>query len=75
LIRGLRMGSDFDAEFEMALMNKKLAPDLETVCFMTNENYEFVSSSIIKEAAKLGGYIDTLVPSHVIEALKIKFDL
>ncbi|MGB2798936.1 MAG: pantetheine-phosphate adenylyltransferase [Dehalococcoidia bacterium] len=73
LVRGLRVSSDFEREFEMALMNKKLAPDLELVCFMTNLEYQFVSSSLIKEACKLGGYIDDLVPEHVALAMREKF--
>lgn len=74
MIRGLRMGSDFDAEFELSLMNRRLAPDLDTVCLMTSQEYEFVSSSLIKEAALLGGgtCISDLVPEHVAEALKKK---
>jgi pantetheine-phosphate adenylyltransferase len=72
IVRGLRMSSDFEREFEMALMNKKLAPDLELVCFMTNLEYEFISSSILKEVAGLGGCIDGLVPDHVAAALREK---
>lgn len=72
IVRGLRMSSDFEREFEMALMNKKLAPDLELVCFMTNLEYEFISSSIIKDVARLRGCIDGLVPDHVAAALREK---
>lgn len=74
IVRGLRMSSDFEREFEMALMNKKLAPDVELVCFMTKLEFEFVSSSLLKEAARLGGCINDLVPDHVAAALKQKFD-
>ena len=74
LIRGLRMGSDFDYEFEMSLMNRKVAPDLDTVCLMTSQEYEFVSSSLIKEMAKLGGALKEFVPKHVASALKEKYD-
>jgi pantetheine-phosphate adenylyltransferase len=74
LIRGLRMGSDFDYEFELSLMNRKLAPDLDTVCLMTSQEYEFVSSSLIKEAAKLGGALREFVPEHVAMALKEKYN-
>ncbi|MBT3363717.1 MAG: pantetheine-phosphate adenylyltransferase [Chloroflexi bacterium] len=74
LIRGLRMGSDFDYEFEMSLMNRKVAPDLDTVCLMTSQEYEFVSSSLIKEMAKLGGALKEFVPEHVAIALKEKYD-
>ncbi|MEA1959075.1 MAG: pantetheine-phosphate adenylyltransferase, partial [Chloroflexota bacterium] len=74
IVRGLRMSSDFEKEFEMALMNKKLASDIEVVCFMTKLEFEFVSSSLLKEAARLGGCIDDLVPPHVMDALREKFD-
>jgi len=72
IVRGLRMSSDFEREFEMALMNKKLAPDVELVCFMTKLEYEFISSSILKDVCKLGGCIDGLVPDHVAAALREK---
>lgn len=72
IVRGLRMSSDFEREFEMALMNKKLAPDLELICFMTKLEYEFISASILKEVCKLGGCIDGLVPDHVAAALRGK---
>ncbi|GAG05910.1 unnamed protein product, partial [marine sediment metagenome] len=61
-----------EREFEMALMNKKLAPEVELVCFMTELEFQFISSSLLKEAAKLGGYIDDLVPEHVATALREK---
>ena len=73
IVRGLRMSSDFEREFEMALMNKKLAPDLEVVCLMTNLEYEFLSASLLKEVAQLGGCIQDLVPEHVAVALKRRF--
>ncbi len=72
LVRGLRMSADFEREFEMAQMNKNLRPDLELVCMMTRGEYQFVSSSLLKEVAGLGGNIDHLVPAHVAEALKKK---
>ena len=72
LVRGLRMSADFEREFEMAQMNKNLRPDLELVCMMTRGEYQFVSSSLLKEVAGLGGDIDNLVPPHVAEALKKK---
>ena len=72
LVRGLRMSADFEREFEMAQMNKNLRPDLELVCMMTRGEYQFVSSSLLKEVAGLGGNIDHLVPTHVAEALKKK---
>ncbi|MDD5313541.1 MAG: pantetheine-phosphate adenylyltransferase [Dehalococcoidia bacterium] len=72
LVRGLRANSDFEREFEMALMNKKLAPDIELVCFMANLRYQFLSSSLLKEIIKLGGNLDDMVPPHVCAALKEK---
>ena len=73
IVRGLRMSSDFEREFEMALMNKKLGPDVELVCLMTSLEYQFLSSSLLKEACELGGDITNLVPRHVATALKKKF--
>ena len=75
IVRGLRMGSDFEHEFEMALMNKNLAPDVEVVCLMTAVDYQFLSSSLLKEVAQLGGVINNLVPKHVATALKNKYSL
>ena len=73
LIRGLRMSSDFEREFEMAMMNKKLSSELELVCFMASLQYQFLSSSLLKEVAQLGGCLDNMVPDHVAAALKEKF--
>jgi len=73
MVRGLRASSDFEREFEMALMNKKLAPDVELVCLMTSAQYQFLSSSLIKEVAMLGGCLEGLVPDHVAAALREKF--
>ncbi len=73
MVRGLRVGGDFEREFEMALMNKKLSPDCELICLMANLKYQFLSSSLLKEVAYLGGSIDDLVPKHVAIALKKKF--
>ena len=72
MVRGLRMSSDFEREFEMAMMNKKLAPDLELICFMANLQYQFLSSSLLKEVAQLGGYLEDMVPDHVAVALRDK---
>jgi len=69
IVRGLRASSDFEREFEMALMNKRLAPDIELVCLMTSSQYQFLSSSLIKEVAMLGGHLEGLVPDHVAAAL------
>ena len=72
MVRGLRIGADFEREFEMAMMNKKLSPELEVVCLMANQEYQFLSSSLLKEAARLGGNIDAFVPKHVAVALRRK---
>jgi len=73
MVRGLRMSSDFEREFEMALMNKKLAPEIELICLMTNLEYEFVSATLLKEICMLGGSIEEFVPGHVATALREKF--
>jgi pantetheine-phosphate adenylyltransferase len=72
LVRGLRMIGDFEWEFEMAMMNQMLSPGLETVCFMASQEYQFLSASLIKEVASLGGDISKFVPKHVAEALRKK---
>lgn len=72
IVRGLRMTSDFEHEFEMALMNKNLAPQVEMVCLMSSLQYQFLSSSLLKEVAGLGGNIHNLVPPHVARALEEK---
>ena len=72
IVRGLRMGGDFEREFEMELMNKHLAPDCELVCLIANPKYQFVSSSLLKEVASLNAYIDDIVPKPVARALKKK---
>jgi pantetheine-phosphate adenylyltransferase len=73
IVRGLRMGSDFEREFEMGLMNKKLTPDIETVCLITKVDYQFLSSSLLKEIMSAGGCIDGLVPEVVAKVLRKKF--
>ncbi|MCK4862882.1 MAG: pantetheine-phosphate adenylyltransferase [Dehalococcoidales bacterium] len=72
LVRGLRMSADYEREFEMGMLNRKLYPELELVCFMASQEYQFLSSSLMKEVASLGGNIDSLVPKHVAEALRNK---
>jgi len=67
LVRGLRAISDFEYEFQMAHMNKKLAPEVDTVFMMTGERYSYISSNIVKEIAAFGGKIDDLVPALVRE--------
>ena len=73
IVRGLRSGVDFEYEFEMAFMNRKLEPRVDLVCFMTSQDYMFVSSSLLKEVAKLGGDIREMVPPNVADALYAKF--
>jgi len=72
MIRGLRMNADFEKEFEMAMMNRKLSPELDLLCFMASQEYQFLSSSLLKEVARLNGNINDLVPEHVAEALRRK---
>ena len=72
IVRGLRMSADFEREFDMAMMNKRLFPELELICLMSSLEYQFLSSGLLKEAASLGGNIDDLVPKHVAIALKNK---
>jgi pantetheine-phosphate adenylyltransferase len=72
LIRGLRAVSDFEYEFQMALMNRHLAPDIETVLIMTDAEKAFLSSSTVKEVARLGGNVHGLVPDEVEKALKAR---
>jgi pantetheine-phosphate adenylyltransferase len=73
IVRGLRVISDFELEFQMALTNKKLAPEIEFVCLMTSEEYAFLSASIVKEIAMLGGCVTGMVPANVAGAMKTKF--
>lgn len=72
IIRGLRAMSDFEHEFQLALGNRKLSKDIETVFLMTSHNYSYLSSSLIKEIALKGGDIKGLVPDNVKEALEKK---
>jgi pantetheine-phosphate adenylyltransferase len=72
MVRGLRMSADYEREFEMAMLNHKLNPGLELVCFMASQEYQFLSSSLMKEVASLGGNINSLVPKDVAEALRKK---
>ena len=74
VIRGLRAVADFEYEFEMALMNKHLYPDIETLFMMTDQEYLYVSSSRLKELVRFGTDIDAWVPPHVAEALRSKLD-
>jgi len=72
IVRGMRMSADFENEFDLAMMYKKLNPEIELVCLMSDLQYQFLSSSLLKEAARLGGAIDDLVPKHVAQALNEK---
>ncbi len=72
ILRGLRAVADFEYEFQMANMNKKLNPSVETLFMMTGEKYFFLSSNSVREVATFGGPVDDLVPANVSKALKKK---
>lgn len=72
IVKGLRAISDFEYEFQMALMNRKLDPNIETIFLMTNHKYSFLSSSMVKEVASLGGCITGLVPDDIIPDIYCK---
>lgn len=73
IIRGLRAVSDFEYEMQMALMNRRLDSSIETVYLMPSEEYSFITSTIVREAASYGGDVSTLVPKVVVEKLKKKY--
>ncbi len=73
IVRGLRVFSDFEAEFRMALANHRLAPDIEVVALITDEEHTFLSSSTVREIVSLGGNVKSMVPPHVKRALLKKF--
>ncbi len=73
IIRGLRAVSDFEYEMQMALMNRRLNTKIETVFLMPNEEYSFITSTIVREAASYGGDVSSLVPPDVVKKLKKKF--
>lgn len=73
IVRGLRALADFEYEFQFAHMNRRLAPGVDTVFFMTDERNHYVSSSLVKEVASLGGDINGLVPEPVVKALAAKY--
>ena len=73
ILRGLRAVSDFEYELQMAMMNRRLAPDLETAFLMPNEAFSYVSSRLVREVARLGGDVQGLVPPTVSKALIGKF--
>ncbi len=73
LLRGLRAVSDFEYEFQLASMNRRLAPEVETLFLTPSEHYAFISASLVKEIASLGGDVGDFVPAEVHEALKKHF--
>ena len=73
ILRGLRAVSDFENELQMAMMNRRLAPDLEAAFLMPNEAFSYVSSRLVREVARLGGDVSGLVPPSVAKALVEKF--
>lgn len=75
VVRGLRAVSDFEYEFKLAHMNNHLAPEIEVVCLMTSSRHSFISSSLIREVASLGGDVAGLVPDNVRVALRDRFAL
>ncbi len=72
VVRGIRAISDYEYEFQMALMNRRLSPDVETIFLMPDAKYSFVSSRLVKEVFRLGGSVDGLVPKFVVERMKDK---
>lgn len=73
IVRGLRVFSDFEYEFRMALANHRLAPEIEVVALITNEEHTFLSGSTVREIASLDGDVSSLVPTHVAKALTARF--
>lgn len=73
IVRGLRVFSDFELEFRMALANRRLAPEIEIVNFIAAEEHLHISSSTIREIASLGGDVSSMAPPHVVNALKRRF--
>ena len=74
IIKGLRSPGDFEAEFQQGLMNRQLSPEIETVCLLTTLPHLFVSSSLLKEVARLGGDVKNLLPAPVLRALQWKLE-
>ena len=73
IIRGLRAVSDFEYEFQMALTNRKIAPDTETVFLMPSEKYSYISSTLVREIAKYGGNVSDFVPEAALKMIESKF--
>jgi len=72
IVRGLRIGNDFEYEREMALLNRSMQPDVETVCLLSSLEHQFISSTRVKEIESLGGDVSDMVPPHVVPLLKKK---
>ncbi len=72
IVRGLRVISDFELEYQMALTNRRLAPEIDMICLMTSLEYAFISSSIVKDVAMAGGAVAQFVPPHVERALRLR---
>ena len=75
IVKGLRTVADFEYEFQMALLNKALNPEYETMFMMTNSKFSYISSSMVKEVAKFGGQLDGLVPEYIAEKVKLKYQI
>jgi pantetheine-phosphate adenylyltransferase len=73
IVRGLRATADFEYEFQFAHMNRRLAPEVDTVFFMADERHHYISSSLVKEVARFGGEVSGLVPTGVERALRERF--
>jgi pantetheine-phosphate adenylyltransferase len=73
IVRGLRVLSDFEWEFQLAVTNRRLMPDIDTVCLMASQEYSFLSSSVVKEVFSNGGNVEGMAPPHVVAALARKF--
>jgi pantetheine-phosphate adenylyltransferase len=73
IVRGARFVTDFEYEFQLALMNRRLDPELETLFFIPSEKYSYLNSSVIKEVVRLGGDVYQLVPDIAVDAMKEKF--
>ncbi len=73
IVKGLRTVADFEYEFQMALLNKALNPEYETMFMMTNSKFSYISSSMVKEVAKFQGQLDGLVPEYIAEKVKEKY--
>ncbi len=73
IVKGLRTVDDFEYEFQMALLNKTLDPEIETMFMMTNSKYSYISSSMVKELAGFGGDLTDLVPAQIVNNIKVKY--